>query len=250
MLDREWLSTFVPIGHMADGQTWHASGAGVLLSHEGMIWLSTAAHVVTSIPDRRAVPIVTRTDGAIEAVALSEIHRSTGTGWFADETHDVAVSAFPISEHYSIKALPKDLCQPLPEALPSMMCFTLGCPYGMTGFGKRPEPMVQLGVISGSKEDNRTLYFTAPTFRGNSGGPLITIRWPFNAAGNVMTVGQSPLMLAGIVIQHASVEPEEADQPPIRLGVAASIDAVWALLESDRCRAEIQRLKAGAKQAK
>jgi S1-C subfamily serine protease len=92
------------------------------------------------------------------------------------------------------------------------------------------------------------VYTSAPTFPGNSGGPFIAVRAPFNPAGRAMGIGRQIVVFAGIMLETQLVPaPTPANPiPPLHLGVAVPVDAVLALLESERARsitAQVEELR-------
>ena len=126
-----------------------------------------------------------------------------------------------------------------------MPSFTVGCPYGIHGVDpQQATPLVLDGVISGVDTASRKIYTSAPTFPGNSGGPLIAFRSPLLPMGG-MEVGRYILGFAGIMLETRLLPATDPVSriPPLHLGVAAPADAVLALLESDQARAITDRVK-------
>ena len=101
------------------------------------------------------------------------------------------------------------------------------------------------GVISGVDLASRKVYTSAPTFPGNSGGPLIAVRSPFNPAGG-MIVGRPTVLFAGIMLETKLLHaPDPTSRiPSLHLGVAVPADTVLALLNSDQARAITARVEA------
>ena len=89
----------------------------------------------------------------------------------------------PSSPDFCIKAVTAEKCLRMTELVPSMPCFTVGCPYGLHGLNpQEATPLVLDGVISGVDPVSRKVYTSAPTFPGNSGGPLIALRTHFESS--------------------------------------------------------------------
>lgn len=245
MLNREWLSAFVPLGVVENSDAWRPVGAGVLFIEGQVVWLLTAAHVIGG-QGKGVVPLLTLKGGrGVTVLDLPGVHRSHGLDWQTDNERDLACALMPTSDDFDIKAVDRSTCLRISEAVPSMSCFTIGCPYGVRGFDpKRATPLVQDGVIAGVDEDKDLIYFTAPTFPGNSGGPLIAVKSPFSPEGGAV-IGDRVVYFAGIVTSYAIVRGnmELGDLPPLHLGVAAGAGAVTSLIQSDGCRAQIDRVK-------
>lgn len=159
-----------------------------------------------------------------------------------DQVNDLAAAPMPSSRDYDIKAVAQENCLRLPELVPSMPCFTVGCPYGLYGVNPRKAtPLVLDGVISGVDPDNRKVFTSAPTFPGNSGGPLVVVRVPFDPTGR-MTVGVPTVFFAGVMLETRLIPDQNDRVPPLHLGIAAPADAVLDLLESAQARAIADRI--------
>jgi hypothetical protein len=94
------------------------------------------------------------------------------------------------------------------------------------------------GIIAGLEPEQRRVFVSVPTFPGNSGGPIIAYRAPWNTAGG-MKVGLPTVFLAGIVTQTIVVpgnQPEKNPIPPLHLGSGASFDAVKQLLTGEEAK--------------
>lgn len=246
MLSDDWLRAFLPVGHVQAGERWSAVGAGVLFSHRNILWIVTANHVVEAAGPSISV---LQSHGASERVALlelGEVQREHGLGWLRDEPKDIAAAVMPRFPGIDVKAISKELCLPLSGVMPSMLSFTVGCPYGVRGFDpSRATPLVLDGVISGTSPKDGLVYTSTPTFPGNSGGPLIVYRSPVGMRGAIYT-GTIPILLAGIVLETAMVPPPDGvtDSPPLRLGITRSIDAVLELLDSEDATQMLNRVDA------
>lgn len=237
MLTREWLSAFVPIGVLRAPNDWVPIGAGVLFHDPPVVWLITAAHVVKGAKGHKVVPLVTHAKGGLVVIQLDDIQSKYGYGWHLHEKLDIAATLMPLSPDWQIKAIGEKLCIKMDELVPSMQCYTVGCPYGVRGFDpQRATPLVLDGIIAGLDTSSSTIYTSAPTFPGNSGGPIIVRRDPFNPAGGLV-VGQPVLLLAGIILQASVVSAQNASGssplPPLHLGIGVSIEAVLQLTKSE-----------------
>lgn len=246
MLTRDWLNAFVAIGSTTEDQTaWQAAGAGVLVLSRELLWIVTARHVLESIGRHKISALVgSKKDRQLVVVEFGSIHEASGIEWITNSERDLAISLMPFSEDLEIRAVAEPYFLPISEATPSMPCYTVGCPYGVRSFDPgRANPIVLDGIVSAVDERNSTLYTTTPTFRGNSGGPLIVVRSPFNPSGGIV-VGKPTILLAGIVLGSTTVsEPvEAAGEPPLRLGACVSIDAVRELLGSEEAIAQAARV--------
>lgn len=244
MLSFEWLSAFVPIGALRRDQ-WHAAGAGVLFAHQETIWVVTANHVVEQIGEDRATVLFSLSGGGVTAVNLAQIHRDNGLSWVREPNTDLACAIVPVSDQVRMKAVAEDNCLSIEQLVPSMQCYTVGCPYGVRGVDSASAtPLVLDGVVSGTNASLGVVHTSAPTFPGNSGGPLIVVRSPFNAEGN-MVVGRATVLLAGIVLQSALVRSPNPDDhlPPLHLGMARAVGSAWALLKSRNATQQIDMIR-------
>lgn len=244
MLDLEWLQAFLPLGKVAEDGSWSPTGAGVLLHRPPVIWLVTAAHVVPSETSRIAALVPTTSDGR-ELVDLRAIQQQFKSRWILDKASDLAATLMPIGPNLKIKAIPSQFCVESTSVLPSMQAYTVGCPYGFLGFDpRRAAPLVQDGVIAGVDPKKCRLLTTAPTFPGNSGGPLVVIRSPILPGGGA-TFGKQVVLLAGIVLEmvqigapgSAALGGSTPGSPLLHLGVAVGMERVNSLLESEEARA-------------
>ena len=237
MLTREWLSAFVPIGVLRSANEWIPVGAGVLFHQPPVIWLITANHVVENAKGHEIAPLVSAKGGGVTPVRIQEAQREYCYSWHADETQDIAVTLMPVSAEWEIKAIDESLCMKRSDLIPSMPCYTVGCPYGVRGFDpQRTTPLVLDGIVSGVDTETGYIYTSVPTFPGNSGGPIIVRRDPFNPAGGAV-IGRPILFLAGILLQARLVsspsDPSAAvSMPPLHLGVGVSIEGALALIKS------------------
>ena len=242
MLSPDWLSAFVPIGILRSPTDWTPIGAGVLLHDPPVIWLITAGHVVKTAKDHDIAPLVTRREGGLVVVNLREIQGKNAYGWHFDEKRDMAATLMPLSNDWLVKAVDEKLCIKANEIIPSMQCYTVGCPYGVRGFDpQRSTPLVLDGVIAGIDTGSGIIYTSVPTFPGNSGGPIIVRRDPFDASGR-LTVGQPVVLLAGVILEASVVSAPTRSAPgtlpPLHLGIGMSIEAALSLIKSPNLQRE------------
>jgi hypothetical protein len=240
MLSTEWLSAFAPVGSLRDDNQWAAFGACVFFHKPSLLWMVTARHVLEKVGRQALTVLITRSSGqGLIVVQVGEILTNHGFSWVEDEVNDLAAAPMPASPDFGIKAVTPENSVPMIDLVPSMPCFTVGCPYGLHGLNpQKATPLVLDGVISGVDPVSRKIYTSAPTFQGNSGGPLIAFRSPSDPAGR-MIVGRSTVLFAGIMLETKLLHAEDPSSriSPLHLGVAAPADAVLALLDSDQARA-------------
>jgi hypothetical protein len=243
MLNLEWLQAFLPLGLVADNGAWTPSGAGVLLHRPPLVWLVTAAHVVPDEGKRFAALVPTTADGR-ELVDLHSILKQFKLHWIFDRESDLAATLMPLGENMRVKAIPDAFCLDSAQILPSMQSYTVGCPYGFLGFDpQKAAPLVQAGIIAGVDIGKARVLTTAPTFPGNSGGPLVVIRSPISPGGSI-TVGAPVVLLGGIVLQLAQIgaypssvlSGSNAGHPPLHLGIAVGMEKVKQLLAGEDAR--------------
>lgn len=245
MLSREWLQAFVPVGVAAGPGQWVATGAGVLFLEHGLLWLVTARHVVLEAGKDHVSPLLTTTDGGVVVVQIGKVQHSAGFAWVEDERADLAATPLPTTSGLAVKAVTRRECIPIGDVIPSMPSFTVGCPYGLAGLEPgRPTPLVMDGVVSAVRPSEDLIFTSAPTFPGNSGGPLMVYRNPFAPSG-ALVVGEPVVYLAGIILQTQLVaDHRHPGIPPLHLGMARSSDAILRLLDSEAARATAARLLA------
>lgn len=251
MLSADWLSAFLPIGVLQGGENWVPLGAGTLFRDGPFIWFVTAHHVIRSAGDHSLSVLVPNANSAgVIVVELSSLLRAQGIGWIEDEGNDLAAAPFPLSDQFKIKAVGIENCLRMADVLPSMQSYTVGCPYGVRGFDPDSAmPLVMGGVIAGKSPGERLLYTSAPTFQGNSGGPLVVVKPPYDAAGNLY-VGPPTVYFAGTILEMALVRAEERKAghlPPLHLGIARAADVVIELLRSSSAQGIASQLGLSAK---
>jgi S1-C subfamily serine protease len=253
MLSSEWLEAFVAVGALGSKNRWAAAGAGVLYFRAPFMWVITASHLIDDLSASRLSLLIGRTSSESPTVVeLGKIQSAHGLGWIRDPEHDIAVALMPVSPEFHMKGVALENCLPLAEVLPSMPCYTIGCAFGIQGVDPREStPLILDGIISGVHRSDQVLFTTAPTFPGNSGGPLVAIRSPFTPDGG-MIVGRPTVLLAGIMLQTAvCADPREGGSlPPLHLGVAKSMDVALRLLESSDAREQEALASAEAPTAK
>jgi S1-C subfamily serine protease len=239
VLSIEWLNAVAPVGSLQSGNEWVATGAGVFVSAPPLVWVVTANHVVEAVGADSISVVVNRASGdSVTVVELSKILALHNLSWVRDPANDLAAAPMPLSPEYQIKAIGQDLCLLLEHLIPSMPCYSIGCPYGLRGVDSQSSiPIVLDGVVAGVERAAKRIFTSIPTFPGNSGGPLIVIRSPFNPGGTIIA-GQPTVLFAGIMLQsavmHAPVA--TAETPSLHLGVAVPADLVLNLLNSDEAR--------------
>jgi hypothetical protein len=248
MLSTAWLSAFAPVGVVQSENRWAAFGACVFFHKPPFVWLVTANHVVEKVGQQALTVLVTRSSGdGVVVVEVGKILNQHGLGWVQDGENDLAAAPMPMSQELGIKAaVAQNDCLPLANLVPAMACFTVGCPYGVPGVNpQKATPLVLDGVISGVDLGNRKVYTSAPTFPGNSGGPLVAVRTPFDPGAPRSSIG-SMVLFAGIMLETRLLHhPDPASRiPPLHLGVAAPVDAVLSLLDSEQAQSITERLKA------
>jgi S1-C subfamily serine protease len=245
MLSTAWLSAFAPVGGLQASNQWAAFGAGVFFHRPPLMWLVTANHVVDKVGPQEVSALVTGSSGGLVVVEVGKILASRGLEWVLDPANDLATAPVPSSPELGIKAVAVENCLPFPELIPSMPCFTIGCPYGLRGVDPgKTTPLVLDGVISAVDPGNRRIFTSTPTFPGNSGGPLIAIRSPFTPGGTVVG-GRPTVLLAGIMLRSALIPSPTAGDPtpPLHLGVAVPADVILDLLNSDQAKALVGRIR-------
>lgn len=250
MLSTEWLNAFAPVGFFREEHAWGPVGAGVFFLKPPFLWLVTANHVVEAAGQDALSVLVTRSSG--DAVTVVEVGRTLADhdlAWVRDDGNDLAAAPMAVSPDLQIKAVSRESCLPFQDLVPSMPCFALGCPYGLRGVNpQRATPLVLDGVISGIDPTSRRIFTSVPAFPGNSGGPLIAVRSPFDPGG-CLTVGRRTVLFAGVMLQSALISPGAPafQTPPLHLGVAVPADAVFELLDSPPAQAVVDRI--GGKRA-
>jgi hypothetical protein len=134
MLTTEWLSAFAPVGGLGNDSLWAAFGAGVFFHKPPIVWIVTARHVIERVGRQLLTVLVTRSSGdGVIVVKVGEILASHGLAWVEDDLNDIAAAPMATSPDFGFKAVTPENCLRLTELIPSMPCFTVGCPYGLHG---------------------------------------------------------------------------------------------------------------------
>lgn len=254
MLSPDFLNTAVPLGLLNPDGSFRPLGSGVLLERHGLSWLVTARHVKDAAEseaksDTPFVLVGTTKSGDQFPMHLRQTATEHELEWVqTKEKEDLAAIPIPLSPEWVHRTIPDSLCITGDGIIPSMPCYTIGMPYGFASPDPgRITPLVLDGVISGIDKADGLLYISAPTFKGNSGGPAFVYRSPFNAAGG-LTVGQPTVLLAGLVIQQMLVGGAVAAtgqgvaSPPLHLGVVRSAERILALLDGAAAKKMVSRL--------
>lgn len=244
MLTDEWLSVFVPVGVLKQPDSWQPLGAGVLFHAPPCVWLLTADHVIRDAGGEHVAVLASHRQGGMVVVDLTEVHQQHDVQWVRNPSLDIAAGLMPLSPDWNIKAVTEDFCISLQQILPSMPCYTVGCPYGVATLDpRRATPLVLDGVVSGVNHDSRLIYISALTFPGNSGGPVLVIRVPYDPSGGLV-VGRTTVLLAGLVREMALVQANGSSHsmPALHLGIGVSIEAGLELLQSEVATAQMKKL--------
>ncbi len=255
MLSPEFLNTALPLGLLSSDGSFRPLGSGVLLERHGLSWLVTARHVKDAAEsaatnDTPFVLVGTTNSGDQFPMPLKETAAKHELEWVqTDAEEDLAAIPLPLSPEWVHRAIPDSLCITGDGIVPSMPCYTVGMPYGFSpSVPGRITPLVLDGVIAGINEAEGLLYISAPTFKGNSGGPAFVYRSPFNVAGG-LTVGKPTVLLAGLVIQQMLVggaggtASEGPASPPLHLGIVRSAERIFSLLDGPAATKMAHRLK-------
>lgn len=253
MLSPDFLNTAVPLGLLGTDGAFKPLGSGVLVTRHELSWLVTARHVMKAgARDSSGEFVLVGTTKSSEQfpMDLRKIAGENDIEWVeSGEEEDLTAIPVPLSQDWIHRTIPESLCLIGKDVIPSMPCYTLGIPYGLGTLSPgRITPLVLDGVVSGIDQDQGLLYISAPTFKGNSGGPAFVYRSPFNTAGG-LTVGSPPILFAGLVIQQMLVRgaPSTSDptisSPPLHLGVVRTAERVLSLLDTEAAKVMAERLK-------
>jgi hypothetical protein len=254
MLSPEWLSAVAPVGATVAPNAWAAFGACTFFNRHRVLWLVTANHVVNSIGNAALSVFVGRQppDG-VAVIEVGKILADNGLDWVRNTEGDLAAAPMPVTAEplsLGIKWIGADACLELGKLSPSLPCVTIGCPFGLPGVDlTRSTPLVLGGIIAGVDPHTRRVYTSAPTFPGNSGGPLVVMQSPYKEIGGgiqfVMGGGRRTTLLAGIMLEMHLVWPPNPDDrtPPLHLGVAAPTDAIISLLDSEPAQAIVSKIR-------
>lgn len=237
MLSREWLATTASVGAFVDS-AWEPAGAGFVFKHAGCAWLVTAAHVIQSLEGSDIGALFENSDREGGTVLLfSNLHTSFGVSWVIDDKDDLAISVMPTADSLKVHAVEEANCLRVRDVIPSMQCYSIGCPNGIHAVSEvSPVPLVLDGTIVGVDRARRRIFCSVPTFPGNSGGPLIAVGSPFAPDGSV-SMGPT-VFLAGVMTETVVIDsdPTSHGVPTLHLGSAVAIDRLIELLNSDSAR--------------
>lgn len=226
----ELLKSCVPLGHRTD-VAWTPLGAGVLLFERPFVWVVTAKSVLAEAGESPVFAWVSEDKGGT-VVDLSAGLREAGLAWVEHSTLDLAISLFPIDPSWGLTVFVESQCVPADALYPLVPVASVACPYGTGAISGKPTPLALSGVISRSEPESATLYTSASLFPQNAGAPLVLVPKP-----------KGTIYLAGSLTGTVLVPEPIPTVPPLRIGVATTTDAIWALIRSDA--AQKQRALAG-----
>jgi hypothetical protein len=252
MLSPDFLNTAVPLGLLAADGSFKPLGSGVLVARHELAWLVTARHVkdaAAGASKDQLVLVGTTKSGEQFPMHLQKLAEDHDIDWIeTDKEEDLTAIPVPLSQDWVHRTIPEGLCLTGDAVIPSMPCYTLGIPYGLSSLSPgRITPLVLDGVVSGIDQDRGLLYISAPTFKGNSGGPVFVYRSPFDPGGG-LTVGNPPILFAGIVIQQmlvsgaSSASDPVIASPPLHLGVVRTAERILFLLDGKAVMTMSKRL--------
>lgn len=226
----EWLRTFVPLGtYSADA--WSPAGAGVLVVDLPVVWLVTSKELVRGIQGPVAAflehgPPPGGGEPGATILDLSEGHQKSGMGWIEDPALDLAVSLFPLSPTWKVKAFAQQQCIPCAELPRLAPVVSAGCPYGTIG-AERPRPFMFEGSVANTS--GPLIHTTAPLLPQNAGAPLFL-------------PGPEAFRLAGVLTRTLLIPESDPRVPPVRLAEAIGMEPVWNLVRGEEARALRKRV--------
>lgn len=226
----DWLQAVVPLGLRADGDQWLPRGLGVLLIQDTVLWLAIPRSLLASAAGHPMLALIDD-GGAGATVDVTTGRSGTATDWILDPDDDLAVSIFPHSPTFRVKAFTPSACLPFKLVQPMLQVTAVNCPYGSgePGFAE-PRPILLPGTISRVEPERRSFYTDARMLPSNLGAPIVT-SIPAEAGGGVA--------LAGIAVGAMTVpEPAGSPRPPLVLTTCLASAAIVALLQSDATRAQ------------
>src|SRR5262249_22810120 len=144
----EGLNAFAPVGALQSDNLWAAFGACVFFRKTSSLWMVTANHVVEKVGQQAVTVLVTRASGeGVIVVEVGKILNHHKLTWLQDRVNDLAAAPMPASPELGIRTMTPENCLTLAKLVPSMPCFTVGCPYGLYGVNpQRATPLVLDGV--------------------------------------------------------------------------------------------------------
>jgi len=225
-----WMSAFLPLG-IVDGQEWAATGGGVLLIDQSIVWLVTARQVVESLRGRDLSAWVPRQQGP-GLLNITDSQRAAKLDWVH---HPVGLSAtmFPVDPNFGIKAFADKQCSKVRDLQPMQPCVSIGSILSAdAGQSPNDPPAVCDGIISSSNAQTGQILATAPLLPNNAGGPLL-LASPYGGA----------VTLAGIVLGNLMLNESDPRVMPVRLTKAICIDAALELIRGQEATAQRNKLQ-------
>lgn len=205
---------------------------------EPYIWYVTAEHILKE--SHKVYVYVNHQKTNRYLVDISSLHKQHGIEWVIDEKQDLAATLFPSDPDFKIKAISFPTFLKSEELIPSMTCYSVGCPYGLAGFDMNNiTPCVLDGIVSGIDTIHNRIYVTVPTFPGNSGGPLFVWKEPIKPNGDAK-FSEQILYFGGIISEYALVgngisgENYQSSPPSMHLGVVIPAESISNLLQSEQ----------------
>src|SRR3984957_13513154 len=165
MLDNDWLATCAPLGaYDSNNHSWKALGSGVFIYDDPFIWYVTANHIIKEKSDFPIHILINHAKTKHHLIDIESMHAQNKIDWIIDEQNDIAATLFPSNTDFIIKAISFSYFLSSKIMLPSMNCYTVGCPYGIAGFDvDKIIPCVLDGIISGIDTKKNRIYVTVPT---------------------------------------------------------------------------------------
>jgi hypothetical protein len=202
------------------------------------VFLVTANHVLRDAETMGEVgAFVRRTGSDSGVISLSRVYNEKDLDWVRDPANDLAAGLMPLSSDWAIKAIERRLMIGAEDLIPSMSCYTVGCPYGLLGASpKHGHPYVLGGLVSGVAPDVDRVVISAPTFPGNSGGPILVLNPPYRPNGTLVG-GPPTILFAGTVLELEVVggkTPTGESIPPLHVGIGTTIEPILRLLASEK----------------
>lgn len=146
-------------------------GSGVLISHDSILFLVTAAHVA-EVDSNLFFRILQKKSNVPDHRSYQSIRAQTGLGWIIRKQYDLAIMPFLCTEKDSILFIDIDTYRADYDSVSlGDGIFVLGYPSSVVF---TPDPTVHFvrdGIIS-SKLPEGKLIIDALLFPGNSGGPV------------------------------------------------------------------------------